>query len=59
MVGEEAGKAGRCQTIQAHIKDLEHYPKRDGSYQRVLSRGRERPITNLCLKSLPTWWRQV
>ena len=32
MVGDEAGKEGRCQITQAHLKGLEYDLKRDGSY---------------------------
>lgn len=30
-MGDEAGEAGRCQTmhIKGHVKDLNHYPKRE------------------------------
>lgn len=59
LVGEEAWKAGRGQPKQAQNKDLEHYPKSDERHGRVLSKGRESLVTNLHLKILSTWWRQV
>lgn len=39
VVGDEAGKAGRCQSGQVLIKDLEHSSKRDGSYWKGFKQG--------------------